>query len=42
MARWLAMMGARKGVQAGRALFAEKRADFSKDSAAQTTLFKSK
>ncbi len=42
MARWLATMGARKGVQAGRALFAEKRADFNKDSQAQATLFKTK
>lgn len=40
MARWLKVMGARKGVQAGRALFAEKRADFSKDKSAQSKLFK--
>ncbi|MCK0097579.1 glutathione S-transferase N-terminal domain-containing protein [Yoonia sp. F2084L] len=40
MARWLDAMGARPGVQAGRALAAEKRADFRKDSAAQNLLFK--
>ncbi len=38
MARWLDTMGARAGVQAGRALHAEKRGDFKKD--AQETLFK--
>ncbi|UWR21410.1 glutathione S-transferase N-terminal domain-containing protein [Sulfitobacter sp. S190] len=38
MARWLQDMGARPGVQAGRALHAEKRGDFKKD--AQDTLFK--
>ncbi len=42
MARWLDTMGARPGVQAGRALYAEKRADFSGNKGAQTTLFKSK
>lgn len=40
MARWLEVMGARDGVQRGRALFAEKRADFAKDKDAQSTLFK--
>ena len=40
MARWLDVMGARKGVQAGRALYAEKRADFAKDKGAQDKLFK--
>lgn len=40
MTRWLDMMSARKGVQAGRALFAEKRADFAKDKGAQDKLFK--
>ncbi len=40
MARWLDAMGARPGVQAGRALAAEKRADSRKDSAAQNLLFK--
>jgi len=39
MARWLDMMGARPGVQRGRALAAEKRADFRKDSQAQSILF---
>ncbi|MEQ6247455.1 glutathione S-transferase N-terminal domain-containing protein [Sulfitobacter sp. HNIBRBA3233] len=38
MARWLDTMGARPGVQAGRALYAEKRGDFKKD--AQDKLFK--
>ncbi len=40
MARWLDMMGARPGVQRGRALVAEKRGDFRKDKAAQSTLFR--
>lgn len=40
MARWLEMMSLRPGVQAGRALFAEKRADFRKDTEAQGKLFK--
>lgn len=40
MARWLELMAARPGVQAGRALYAEKRADFGKDKDAQKTLFK--
>jgi GST-like protein len=40
MARWLDDMGARPGVQAGRALYAEKRADFAKDKGAQEKLFK--
>jgi len=39
MARWLATMGARPGVQRGRALAAEKRGDFRKDSTAQDVLF---
>lgn len=39
MARWLDVMGARPGVQRGRALAAEKRADFRKDSSAQNVLF---
>ncbi|QUJ77171.1 glutathione S-transferase N-terminal domain-containing protein [Sulfitobacter albidus] len=38
MARWLDTMGARPGVQAGRALHADKRAGFKKD--AQDRLFK--
>lgn len=40
MARWLDVMGARPGVKAGRALYAEKRADFTKDRGAQSALFK--
>ena len=40
MARWLDTMAARPGVQAGRALHAEKRADFKADKNAQSTLFK--
>lgn len=40
LARWLEEMGARPGVQAGRALAAEKRADFAKDKGAQGKLFK--
>lgn len=40
MARWLDTMGARPGVQAGRALAAEKRADFAKDRGAQDQLFR--
>ena len=40
MARWLDLLGARPGVQAGRALHAEKRADFRTDKAAQDKLFK--
>lgn len=39
MARWLDLVGARPGVQAGRALHADKRADFRKDRAAQSRLF---
>ena len=39
MARWLQTMSARPGVQRGRALAAEKRADFRKDSQAQNVLF---
>jgi GST-like protein len=42
MARWLDVMAARPGVQAGRALHAEKRADFRRDAGAQDKLFKSK
>ena len=38
-ARWLEEVSARPGVQAGRALFAEKRGDFRKDRAAQAQLF---
>ncbi|WP_179380617.1 glutathione S-transferase N-terminal domain-containing protein [Jannaschia marina] len=40
VARWLEEVGARPGVQAGRALAAEKRGDFRKDKAAQDKLFK--
>jgi GST-like protein len=40
MARWLDTMSARSGVQAGRALHAEKRADFARDKGAQDKLFK--
>jgi GST-like protein len=40
MARWLDTLGARPGVQAGRALHADKRADFRKDRDAQGQLFK--
>ncbi len=40
LARWLDTMGARPGVQRGRALHADKRADFRKDSGAQAKLFK--
>jgi GST-like protein len=40
MARWLDLMAARPGVQAGRALHADKRADFRTDKAAQDKLFK--
>lgn len=40
MARWLEAMWARPGVKAGRALYAEKRADFAKDKDAQERLFK--
>ena len=39
MARWLDLVGARPGVQAGRALHSDKRADFRKDRAAQSQLF---
>lgn len=39
MKRWLDSVAARPGVQRGRALFAEKRADFRKDTAAQAQLF---
>jgi GST-like protein len=39
MKRWLETLAARPGVQKGRALFAEKRADFRKDKAAQDRLF---
>ena len=38
--RWLHTVGARPGVERGRALFAEKRADFRIDKAAQELLFK--
>lgn len=40
MARWLETVGSRRGVQAGRALYAEKRADFRNDKDAQSKLFK--
>ena len=40
MARWLCKVGARSGVQKGRALAAEKRADFGKDKSAQEKLFR--
>ncbi|MFK7868508.1 MAG: glutathione S-transferase N-terminal domain-containing protein [Roseobacter sp.] len=40
MARWLDLLNARPGVVAGRALYAEKRADFRKDKDAQSKLFK--
>ncbi len=39
MARWLTTMVERPGVQRGRALAAEKRGDFRKDSGAQNVLF---
>ena len=39
LARWLEMISARPGVKRGRALAAEKRGDFRKDSAAQKALF---
>jgi GST-like protein len=42
LARWLTDVSARPGFVAGRALYAEKRADFRKDAAAQSTLFKAK
>lgn len=41
MARWLEAMGGRPGVQAGRALHADKRADIAGDKSAQGKLFKS-
>lgn len=40
MARWLDTVSARPAVQRGRALYAEKRADFRKDKTAQDQLFK--
>ncbi|MFK7881515.1 glutathione S-transferase N-terminal domain-containing protein [Roseobacter sp.] len=40
MERWLNLVSERPGVQAGRALYAEKRADFRKDKDAQDQLFK--
>lgn len=40
MARWLDTVSSRPGVKAGRALFAEKRADFRNDKSAQSQLFK--
>ena len=40
MTRWLDQMAARPGVCAGRALYAEKRADFAKNTTAQEKLFK--
>ncbi|CTQ50156.1 glutathione S-transferase N-terminal domain-containing protein [Jannaschia donghaensis] len=42
LARWLADVGSRPGVIAGRALAAEKRGDFRQDKAAQDQLFKTK
>lgn len=42
MARWLAQVSARDGVQRGRAVAAEKRGDFRKDKSAQDTLFQRK
>jgi len=39
LARWLDHVGARPGVQAGRALFAEKRGNLQRDKAAQKVLF---
>ncbi|WP_372885129.1 glutathione S-transferase N-terminal domain-containing protein [Shimia sp.] len=40
LARWLDSVGARPAVRRGRALHAEKRADFRRDSGAQSVLFK--
>ena len=40
LARWLEEMGARPGVQAGRALHAEKRGDVARDKTAQAHLFR--
>ncbi|MFK7746340.1 MAG: glutathione S-transferase N-terminal domain-containing protein [Roseobacter sp.] len=40
LARWLDTVSQRPGVIAGRALYAEKRGDFRKDTSAQNTLFK--
>ncbi|SDZ10310.1 GST-like protein [Jannaschia faecimaris] len=42
LARWLDEVGARQGVQAGRALRADLRGDFRKDKDAQNMLFKTK
>ncbi|ABV94143.1 putative glutathione S-transferase [Dinoroseobacter shibae DFL 12 = DSM 16493] len=42
MARWLDTLAARPGVQAGRALHADKRADFRKETGAHASLFKTK
>ncbi len=42
MKRWLETLAARPGIQRGRALFAEKRADFREDKDAQSTLFTKK
>lgn len=42
MARWLETVSARPGVQAGRALHADKRADFRKEKDAHAALFKTK
>ncbi len=39
LSRWLDQVGARPGVQAGRALFAEKRGNLQQDKAAQKVLF---
>ncbi|MEM6941581.1 MAG: glutathione S-transferase N-terminal domain-containing protein [Pseudomonadota bacterium] len=40
LSRWLKVVGERDGVKAGRALYAEKRADFSRNKDAQVILFK--
>lgn len=42
MARWLDTVSARPGVQAGRALHADKRADFRKEKGSHAALFKTK
>lgn len=42
LARWLETVGARPGVQAGRSLHAEKRADFRKEKDSHAALFKTK
>jgi len=42
LARWLGAVGARPGVQAGRAVAAEKRSNLQADKKAQETLFRQK